>query len=584
MMNDRATASADGTTCDNEDKNINMMWCSGCGGEGVISTLSKKQKRARRLNREAAAVETTERQRDSLSPTSRTKTLPAKLAPCKHCRATGLVPTPDGTPQRPHPASPRVAIIGAGIGGAALALALQQRGIHVSLFERDTSFLMRKQGYGLTLQKYSGTAALNQLGVLLEGVGSNANISLTADGRELGRYGHSTRIFADEKVGANSASGDRRKNVHLPRQALRRVLLERLSPEIIHWGKKFKNYNETMCSSSPGVELQFEDGERLSFDLAVGADGIFSKVRHVKFAKAARHVARGDPYPLRYLGVFVMLGICHGIRHPLCDHKVFQVVDGTSRIYVMPFSRSYDGDGCLTPRHGDEVSEENNKAPVPLMWQLSFPISEQQAVELAKADPKILVSEALERCGSWVDPVPELILSTSVQNLTGYPAYDRDYLIAGDLRNTSDEHSAASRVTLIGDAAHPMSPFKGQGANQALLDAVQLARALFRTQAFSPSKSEQTQACARQFESFGVGFRGGDVAKALSDFEETMCARSEGKVRRSREAATYLHSNAALAEGNCVRAHAAASAVAPQCVQHRSETADLASCKRTHAF
>ena len=250
----------------------------------------------------------------------------------------------------------------------------------------------------------------------------------------------------------------------------------------------------------------------------------------------------------------------------------------------MPFSRSYDGDGCLTPRHGDEVSEENNKAPVPLMWQLSFPISEQKAVELAKADPKILVSEALERCGSWVDPVPELILSTSVQNLTGYPAYDRDYLIAGDLRNTSDEHSAASRVTLIGDAAHPMSPFKGQGANQALLDAVQLARALFRTQAFSPSKSEQTQACARQFESFGVGFRGGDVAKALSDFEETMCARSEGKVRRSREAATYLHSNAALAEGNCVRAHAAASAVAPQCVQHRSETADLASCKRTHAF
>ena len=113
MMNDRATASADGTTCDNEDKNINMMWCSGCGGEGVISTLSKKQKRARRLNREAAAVETTERQRDSLSPTSRTKTLPAKLAPVN---IVGPPATPDGTPQRPHPASPRVAIIGAGIG------------------------------------------------------------------------------------------------------------------------------------------------------------------------------------------------------------------------------------------------------------------------------------------------------------------------------------------------------------------------------------------------------------------------------------------------------------------------------------
>ena len=51
-----------------------------------------------------------------------------------------------------------------------------------------------------------------------------------------------------------------------------------------------------------------------------------------------------------------------------------------------------------------------------------------------------------------------------------------------------------------------------------------------------------------------------DVARALAAFEETMCARSEEKVRRSRDAAAFLHSAAALAEGNCVRAHAAAAA------------------------
>ena len=560
-MHIQSIISSDNSTCDSEGNGINMMWCSSCGGEGVLSSLSKKQKRARRLEREAAARVSTRNTREHLMPKSSTNTAPAKNIPCKYCQGAGLVPTPSGKPLPPYPESPRVAIVGAGIGGAALALALQQRGVHVSLFERDASFLTRKQGYGLTLQKYSGTIALKQLGVMLKGVGSTANISLTANGRELGRYGHGTRIRANEKEAMNSVASGVRKNVHLPRQALRRVLLERLSPGTVHWGKKFTNYTETVCPPSTGVELNFEDGDRMSFDLVVGADGIFSSVRRAKLAEAD-----DEKYPLRYLGVFVMLGICDGNSHPLCDHKVFQVVDGTTRIYVMPFSPSSDGDGCLTARLEDGA-KQNIKTSAPLMWQLSFPFPEEKAVELAKACPTQLLSEAIKRCGSWIDPVPELISSTSIKNLTGYPAYDRDCLNPRDLRSMSDERSAGSHVTLIGDAAHPMSPFKGQGANQALLDAVQLARAIFRTQSFSSMRSMHPRGCTQQLKSTRTSSCGRDVAMSLSDFEDTMCTRSEEKVKRSREAAAYLHSNAALVEGNCVRAHAAASA---QFIQHNT--------------
>ena len=63
----------------------------------------------------------------------------------------------DGGWRAPPPrAAPSVAVVGAGIGGAALALALQQRGVRVALFDKDAGFASRKQGYGLTMQKYSG--------------------------------------------------------------------------------------------------------------------------------------------------------------------------------------------------------------------------------------------------------------------------------------------------------------------------------------------------------------------------------------------------------------------------------------------
>jgi salicylate hydroxylase len=110
--------------------------------------------------------------------------------------------------------------------------------------------------------------------------------------------------------------------------------------------------------------------------------------------------------------------------------------------------------------------------------------------------------------------------------VSGYPVYDRE-LLKPELLAT------CGNVTLIGDAAHPMSPFKGQGANQALLDALALARAI-------------SKGCGPFSKWRETGLR----SSVLTEFESDMLARSATKVKDSAEAVQFLHSNLVLHESD----------------------------------
>jgi 2-polyprenyl-6-methoxyphenol hydroxylase-like FAD-dependent oxidoreductase len=159
------------------------------------------------------------------------------------------------------------------------------------------------------------------------------------------------------------------------------------------------------------------------------------------------------------------------------------------------------------------------------MWQLSFPMPEEDAKALSTQGPQALKEEACRRT-QWHNPIPQILAETLVTQISGYPVYDRELLEPGLLTKTQ-------KATLIGDAAHPMSPFKGQGANQAVLDALSLARVI-------------TRGCRplSQWEKAGIR------ESVLTEFESEMLARTATKVNDSASSAQFLHSEIVLYEGD----------------------------------
>jgi hypothetical protein len=222
------------------------------------------------------------------------------------------------------------------------------------------------------------------------------------------------------------------------------------------------------------------------------------------------------------------------------NETVFQTADGTTRLYAMPFSKR----GQETARAFSYLQsrEGQGQGQGETMWQLSFPLDEKDAIKLSHDGPLALKREELKRCGEWHAPIPDLLQNSPEQLISGYPVYDRAILDDQTFRNGSkDAGQIGSKVTLLGDAAHPMSPFKGQGANQALLDAVLLARALYKV--FQLGNGEWR--CT--------------LEEILKEYESSMLNRSSSKVKASAEAAKFLHTEAAILEGNVTRGAAAAS-------------------------
>jgi 2-polyprenyl-6-methoxyphenol hydroxylase-like FAD-dependent oxidoreductase len=361
-----------------------------------------------------------------------------------------------------------IGIVGGGIAGFALGLALQKKGVHSVVFEKDSSFSSRHQGYGLTMQQAG--RALRELdlqhAVADIALCSKSHYIFDSHGNVVLYWGIEDQIQLDQ---SKWKSG---RNCHISRQELRRILYEALDPCFctVLWSKQLESFEQKKDEDLVCLRFQ-DDCKEYLFAGVAGCDGIHSLLRQTLVA--------GE---LNYLGVLVVLGISDNRDLPFLQDHVIQMSDGKTRIFSMP----YDEGRC--------------------MWQLSFYMDLESASRVSKLGAEALKTESISRSKHFAWPIPQLLKMTEPSLITGYPVFDRE-LMPRPLES-------GCRLTLLGDAAHPMSPFKGQGANQALLDAVNLAKEIEKS---------------------------GEIPMAFRKFEKEMISRTSSKVLGSRASVDELH-------------------------------------------
>lgn len=319
-----------------------------------------------------------------------------------------------------NPTNSRIAIIGGGPGGLMLARLLQVRGVATTVFERDRYAGERPQGGSLDIHSDTGQEAIRRAG-LAEAFAAAARPEDQGD-RLYDEHG--TLLFDRD------GSGDDRPEID--RTALRQILLDSLDVGTVRWD----SHVDAVAPQSDVRWTATVDGMPQDFDIVIGADGAWSRVRPLLT----------DAQPL-YEGVTLIEFGFDVARHPEIDALV-----GNGKMFAAGNNRlligQRNGHGHIRGGAGLRVAEETARA-----W--------------TDMPPERVRGLLLDAFAGWAPSLRHLIESgdfIAVRPLYGLPIGQRWASRAG--------------ITLLGDAAHLMSPFSGEGVNLALADAVDLADAI----------------------------------------------------------------------------------------------------------